>query len=98
MAMERLLAMFGGQRRAPGGGLGQARIPGVQLPAAEPSGAGRASEWAALERLVSSTFGCGAHGDRYQAVVRVSANALNECRLSGEQPPVSRLVPHHYDP
>jgi hypothetical protein len=31
------------------------------------------------------TFGCGIHGDRHQAVVGQSKDALIESRLSGEQ-------------
>jgi len=56
----------------------------------------KAHPWTAAQRLLPSTFGCGTHGDRYQAVVRQSVNTLDECRLSGEQPPVSRRVPHHH--
>jgi hypothetical protein len=49
-----------------------------------------------MQRELSSMFGCGTHGDRHQAVVRRSVDALDECRLSGEQPPMSRRVPHHH--
>ena len=58
MAIERMPAMFGGQRRAPGGGFGHARMPRVQLRAEEPSEAGRASEWTALQRKRTINGAC----------------------------------------
>lgn len=49
----------------------------------------------AVQRLLSAMFGCGIHGDRHQAVVGRSEDALGESRLSDEQRLMVWRIPHH---
>jgi len=59
---------------------------------------GKVGASAALQRLPSSTFGCGTHGNRHLAVVLRGVEPPDEFLLSGEQQPVGRSVPHHHHP